>query len=273
MDTLADSRRSGFTLAPEAATENMRRVINKYVPDAQVLETAREIFARGWRTIKLYFMIGHAGETEEDVRAIAALARAVQAEGRAFHGNKTQVNVGVSTFVPKPHTPFQWVPLAPREHVEAKQALLRRELRGRGLKLSWNDYDETLLEAFLSRGDRRLGAVIERAWRHGARFDAWQEHHKPDVWVEAFEAASLSPGFYVYRERALDEVFPWDHISTGVKKPYLVEDYKMAQAGEIRLDCREQCFACGILPEFIPLRRETPVEAWRCPPVSRQRTR
>ncbi|MBN1284024.1 MAG: TIGR03960 family B12-binding radical SAM protein [Anaerolineae bacterium] len=273
MDGLADSRRGGFTLAPEAATEHMRSVINKYVPDAEVLETAREIFARGWRTIKLYFMIGHAGETEEDVRAIAELARAVLAQARPFHGKKAQVNVGVSTFVPKPHTPFQWVPLAAREDVEAKQALLRRELHGPGLKLSWNDYDETRLEAFLSRGDRRVGAVIEEAWRRGARFDAWQDCHKPGAWAEAFEAVGLDPGFYLYRQRALDEVFPWDHISPGVKKAYLVEDYLMAQRAETRADCREQCFACGILPEFIPLRRETPVEAWRCPPVSRQRRR
>jgi radical SAM family uncharacterized protein len=271
MDALAGSRRSGFTLAPEAATEHMRNVINKSVPTQQVLDTAREIFARGWRTIKLYFMIGHANEALDDVRAIAALTKAVLAQGRPVHGRKAQVNVGVNTFVPKPHTPFQWVPLAVREAVEAKQALLRRELRGRGLKLSWNEYDETLLEAVLSRGDRRLCTVIEGAWRRGARFDAWQGHQAPDVWAEAFAAAGLEVAFYVYRERALDEVFPWDHISPGVKKSFLVEDYLISRRGEVRADCRTHCYACGILPAFTTLRRETAAEAWGCPPVGQPR--
>lgn len=270
MDALEGSRKSSFTLAPEAATEHMRNVINKAVPTPQVLDTARAIYSRGWRTIKLYFMIGHPSETLADVQAIADLARAVLAQGRPFHGKNAQVNVGVSTFIPKPHTPFQWVSLDTRASVEAKQSLLRRELRGRGLKLSWNDYDETLLEAYLSRGDRRLGAVIAGAWRRGARFDAWQDHHQPDAWAEAFAEVGLSVEFYTHRPRPLDEVFPWDHISPAVKKPYIARDYLMSLEGETRVDCRNQCFACGILPTFIPLRRKTPVEAWECPPVSRQ---
>ncbi len=273
MDALEGSRKSSFTLAPEAATEHMRNVINKYVPTPQVLDTARAIYARGWRTIKLYFMIGHPSETLADVQAIADLAEAVLAQGRPFHGIKAQVNVGVSTFVPKPHTPFQWVSLDTRENVEAKQDLLQRALRGRGLKLSWNDYNETLLEAYLSRGDRRLGAVIEGAWRRGAHFDAWQDHHKPAAWAEAFAEAGLAIDFYTYRPRPLDEVFPWDHISPAVKKTYLARDYLMSQEGETRVDCRDQCFACGILPTFIPLRRETPAEAWECPPVTKREDR
>jgi radical SAM family uncharacterized protein len=248
MDALAGSRRGGFTLAPEAATERMRDIINKQIPDAQVLETASAVFSRGWRTLKLYFMIGHPGELDEDVHAIAELARAVLAEGRPFHGKKAQVNVGVSTFVPKPHTPFQWAVLAPREAVEAKQAILRQGMRGRGLKLNWNAYDETLLEAYLSRGDRRLGAVIEGAWRRGARFDAWHEHHAPGAWAAAFEAAGLDSDFYVYRERSPGEVFPWDHISSGVKKQFLLEEWEMSQRGETRPDCREGCYACGVMP-------------------------
>ncbi len=267
MDALKDTRRSGFTFAPEAATEKMRDIINKSVPDAQLLSTAREVYARGWLTIKLYFMIGHPSETLEDVQAIADLAKAVLAQGRPFHGNKAKVNVGVSTFVPKPHTPFQWVPVDRLEQIQAKQALLRRELQGPGLHLRWNHPEDTLLEAFLSRGDRRLSDVIERAWRLGTKFDGWQEHHNHAAWVQAFDEAGLSMDFYTHRARAEDEIFPWDHIDVAVKKSFLLEDYRMSQHGDTRQDCRNQCFACGILPKFRDTRMETPAEAWKCPPV------
>jgi radical SAM superfamily enzyme YgiQ (UPF0313 family) len=169
MDALQDTRRSGFTFAPEAATERMRDIINKSVPDEQVLTTAREVYLRGWLTIKLYFMIGHPSETLDDVQAIIDLAKAVLAEGYKVHGKKAKVNVGVSTFVPKPHTPFQWVAVDTLEQIRAKQNLLKQQLRGTGLALKWNKPEETLLEAFLSRGDRRLGAVIQRAWELGTK--------------------------------------------------------------------------------------------------------
>ncbi len=268
MDALGDARRGGFTFAPEAATEKMRDIINKSVPDEQLLATAREVYARGWRTIKLYFMIGHPSETLDDVGAIIDLAKAVLAEGHRLHGYKAKVNVGVSTFVPKPHTPFQWVPLDTLEQIRAKQDLLKRGLRGRGLQLRWNRPEETLLEAFLSRGDRRLGAVIRRAWELGTRFDAWQEHHDHAAWQRAFDEMGLDMAFYTHRPRAVEEVFPWDHIDIAVKKKFLVEDYLMSQRGETRIDCREQCFACGILPKFKGLRMEMPAEAWGCPPVT-----
>jgi len=267
LDALKDTRRGGFTLAPEAATEKMRRIINKFVPHQQVLDTAREIYTRGWRTIKLYFMIGHPEETLEDVQAIADLVRAVLAEGRKVHGNKASVNVGVSTFVPKPHTPFQWVSLDTPENIQAKQALLQQALRGHGLHLRWNDVEETLLEAFLSRGDRRLGAVIRRAWELGTRFDAWQDHYRAGAWRQAFADCGLDIRFYTHRPRSLDEVFPWDHLSIAVRKKYLQEDYLMSLEGETRVDCRNQCFACGILPRFKDVRAETPADAWECPPV------
>ena len=196
MDALKDNRRGGFTFAPEAATEHMRRVINKFIPTEQVLEAAREVFKRGWRTIKLYFMIGHPSETMEDVQAIVDLAKAVLREGRKIHGNHAQVNVGASTFIPKPHTPFQWVPLDDAENTLAKQALLKREMRGNGLKVSWTDPKESLLEAYLSRGDRRLGPVIYRAWQLGAKFDAWGEHHQHQAWTLAFEENGLDPNWY-----------------------------------------------------------------------------
>jgi radical SAM family uncharacterized protein len=267
-DGLLDGRRTGFTFAPEAATEKMRRIINKYIPTQQMLDTAREVFERGWRTLKLYFMIGHPSETLEDVEAIVELVRQVRAVGRQVHGGAARVNVGVSTFVPKPHTPFQWVSLDTLENTKAKQALLQRGLRGKGLKLSWSDPQETRLEALLSRGDRRLGRVIHRAWQLGARFDAWGEHFKPEAWWTALDEADLDLDFYTHRPRPMDETFPWDHIDVGVRKKYLAQDYLMSQRGETRVDCRERCFACGILPIFAELRQDTPVEAWECPEVT-----
>jgi hypothetical protein len=245
----------------------MRRRINKFIPDQQLLDTAHEVFARGWRTIKLYFMIGHPDETLEDVQAIADLATAVLKEGRKVHGKAAQVNVGCSTFVPKPHTPFQWVPLDSEESVRAKQALLKRQLRGPGLKLSWTEPEQTLLEAFLSRGDRRLGPVILRAWQLGAKFDAWDEHLDIGAWRQAFAEHGLDPEFYARRPRPMDELFPWDHIDIAVRKDFLGRDYMMSQEGKTRVDCREQCFACGILPTFKQTRMDTPAEAWECPPV------
>lgn len=273
MEALKDNRGGGFTLAPEAATEKMREIINKPVSTPQLLETAREIYARGWTTIKLYFMIGHPSESMEDVQAIADLCKAVLAEGRKVIGNRAKVNAGVSTFVPKPHTPFQWVPCDNIERIHEKQDLLKRELRGRGLKLNWNNPEETLLEAWLSRGDRRMAEVVYRAWQGGAKFDAWNEHFDYATWLSAFEQVGLDPAFYTHRSRPLDEVFPWEHLSTTVRKKFLTEDYLWSQRGQTRVDCRERCFACGILPTFADLRRENPGEAWQCPEVKNKRVR
>ncbi len=270
MDNLGDNRRGGFTLAPEAATEKMRRTINKYVTHEQLLETAAEIYRRNWRTIKLYFMIGHPTEEMEDVEAIIDLARQVLAVGRKFHGKKASVNVGVSTFIPKPHTPFQWEPMDQMSQIEAKLEMLQRELRGHGLRLRWNDPHESVFEGLLSRGDRRLSAVIERAWRLGAGFDAWADHFHQKAWQEAMEEERIDPAFYTHRRRTLDEVFPWEHIDIAVTKKFLAKDFLMSLEQETRIDCRHQCFACGILPKLKELRRETPLEAWQCPPV-RQR--
>lgn len=267
MDNLGDGRRGGFTLAPEAATEKMRNIINKYVSHEELLATAREIYRRDWRTIKLYFMIGHPLETMEDVQAIIDLARQVLAEGRKFHGKKASVNVGVSTFIPKPQTPFQWEPMDEVDQVYAKIDLLRNELRGAGLRLRWNEPKESLFEGYLSRGDRRMAEVVELAWRKGAKFDAWHEHYAEDAWQEALAEVGLDPCFYTHRKRTIDEIFPWEHIDIAVTKKFLTQDYLMSQAQETRIDCRHQCFACGILPKLKDLRRETAVEAWECPPV------
>jgi len=271
MDAIMGARRGGFTLAPEAATEKMRRIINKPVSTQQLLDTAREIYSRGWTTLKLYFMIGHPSENLEDVRAIVDLCKAVRAEGRKVIGNRTKVHAGVSTFVPKPHTPFQWVPCDTEENIRTKQNILRRELRGPGLKLTWNSPEETMLEAWLSRGDRRLSEVVFGAWKRGAKFDSWQDQLNHQAWTDAFDAAGLEPAFYTHRHRPLDEAFPWDHINTTVRKKFLAEDYLWSLRAETRVDCRDQCFACGVLPTFANLRRQNPGEIWQCPDVKSKR--
>jgi hypothetical protein len=206
----------------------------------------------------------------DDVAAIADLAMEVRAVGRRVMGRKSQVNVSVSTLVPKPHTPFQWVPLAAEADVRAQQGHLKENLRGPGLKLNWNNYQETLLEAVLSRGDRRLGAAILRAWQLGARLDGWSDQFKVEAWRQAFRETGLEIGFYTRRPRPLDEVFPWDHLDAGVTKRYLARDYQASLRGEIRLDCREQCYACGILTAFRDERAALPAQAWGCPPVESQ---
>jgi len=271
MDALQDTRRSGFTLAPEAATERMREIINKPVSTQQLLDTAAEIYQRGWHNLKLYFMIGHPSETIEDVQAISDLCKQVLAVGRKYVGKRAQVTAGVSTFVPKPHTPFQWVACDTVEQIKLKQDLLKQSLRGNGLKLNWNSPEDTLLEAWLSRGDRRMAEVIYQAWKRGAKFDAWKEFFQFDRWMEAFAAAGLEHAFYTHRERPIDETFPWEHISTAVRKKFLTEDYLWSLQGRTRVDCRERCFACGILPTFADMRRSHPGEVWQCPEVKSKR--
>ncbi len=269
MEGLKRSRATGFTLAPEAATERMRRIINKYIPDEQLIETSREIFKRGWTTIKLYFMIGHPAETLEDVQAIADLAHRVLDIGRQIVGGKAKVNVSVGTFVPKPQTSFQWVSVDTPEQINAKQDLLKQKLR-RGIKLSWTEPEDTFLEAFLSRGDRRLADVVYTAWKNGAKFDAWGDQRQYHIWMDAFAEHGLDPDFYTHRQRRVDEIFPWDHISTAVNKKFIFRDYQQSLEGEIRIDCREQCYACGILPTFNDLRYENPGKGWMCPEVKRK---
>ena len=271
MDKLREHYSGGFTLAPEAATERMRRIINKFIPDDEIIATTREIYRRGWTTVKLYFMIGHPSETLEDVQAITDLCKRVLSEGRKVAGWKVKLHAGVGTFVPKPQTPFQWVSVDTRENILAKQALLKRELRDRNIKLSWTDPDDTLLEAWLSRGDRRMAEVIYSAWRRGARFDAWTDGAKSVAWLGAFAEQGLDPAFYTHRPRRTDEVFPWDHISAAVRKNFLFQDFRQSLEGQIRVDCRLNCFACGILPTFSNLRRDHPGEGWKCPDVKTPR--
>lgn len=263
---IARGRYTGFTFAPEAGSDRMRAVINKTIPSRQVFDVAREVFDRGWQTIKLYFMIGLPGEEMEDVAAIAEMTKTVHTIGRRIHGRQAQVNVSVNTFVPKPHTPFQWVPLESTRSIRQKQALLRREIRGRGLKLDYTDPQASMLEAILARGDRRLGDVILRAWELGARFDAWDDQRDFGAWMRAFAKTGLDPDFYAYRERSAEEVLPWEVVSTGVRKRFLLAEYERSRRRETLADCREECHACGILAAF----RGDQSNRWRCPePESR----
>jgi hypothetical protein len=174
----------------------------------------------------------------------------VRAIGRHHQGKRTQVNVSLGTFVPKAFTPFQWLPLADEGSLQEKQELLRRGLREGGISFSWQDPRTTLLEAALSRGDRRLGQVIYRAWQLGAKFDAWDELFDEGFWWRAFAEAGLDPNFYARRERPLDEVFPWDHMDVGVRKEFLIEEYRRSLRGEPTMDCRQACIDCGVSDAF-----------------------
>jgi len=231
-------RKTGFTLAPEAATERLQRVINKIVPEEEVLSTAKKAFGAGWRLLKLYFMVGLPTEGEEDVKEILLLSRKVASRGG-------HVNVSVSTFVPKAHTPFQWERMIDLEEIAERHRLLKRELRGRRLRLKWHDPKMSFLEGVFSRGDRRLGAVLLEAHRRGCRFDGWTEHLKWPKWEEAFEAAGLDPKFYL-RERDEGEVLPWSHLKTEVKEDYLASERQKAYRGETTEECRPGCRRCGV---------------------------
>ncbi len=234
-------RRSSLTFAPEAGSERMRQVINKGVTEDDVLRTAETAFSHGWQSLKLYFMIGLPGENDEDIEAIVRLVRQVQGIGRRHRGK--QVSASIATFVPKAHTPFQWVPQA--ADVSAKQEYLRRSLRSS--KVGWGDPFASRLEAVLARGDRRLGAVLEGAWRRGARFDAWSEHLNREAWEQAFAAEGIDPAFYAYRARGENEVLPWEHLDIGVTKRFLWQEYQRSLLAEPTADCRDgNCAGCGL---------------------------
>jgi radical SAM family uncharacterized protein len=244
-------RKTGLTFAPEAGSERLRRVINKGVTADDLLRTAEAAYASGWLRIKLYFMIGLPTETMEDVLAIADLVKAVRSIGRRACGQRVHVGVSVNTFVPKPHTAFQWLPLADRAQICERQSALRDALHERGIELSWSDESTTWLESILSRGDRRLGRVVLRAWELGARFDAWGELFQPELWRQALAEAGLDPEFYLSRQRSAHEVLPWSHIDTGVTPDLLRDEYQHALAGEPSVNCREGCLSCGVRETFL----------------------
>ncbi len=247
MDFLASHKKTGLTFAPEAGSERLRRIINKDVSEDELLKTAAAAFDRGWTGLKLYFMLGLPGENMDDIEDIINLVDKVRTAGRMAKGRTPQIRVNLSTFVPKPHTPFQWVAQESEESLNSKHELLRQGLRRKGVKLSWQEPEVSLLEAALSRGDRRLGKVIYRAWKLGCVFDSWGEHFNYENWLRAFEEAGLEPSFYAQRQRSLDELLPWAHIDVGVTTAFLKREYQHSLEGGKTGDCRiEACNACGL---------------------------
>jgi radical SAM family uncharacterized protein len=244
-------RKSGLTFAPEAGTERLRQVINKNVTEDDLLKAVGAAFRLGWDSVKLYFMIGLPTETDDDVAGIARLAEKVRQRHREVRpGRGLRMAVSCASFVPKAHTPFQWQGQAERADLARRQELLRRSLPRR-IKLSWHDVEQSLVEAALARGDRRQGAAVERAYRLGCRFDAWDEHFRFDLWAQAFQQSGLDMAWYANRQRHPDEVLPWDHIDSGVSKEYLWEEREAAFRGESTADCRQgSCTACGVCATF-----------------------
>jgi radical SAM family uncharacterized protein/radical SAM-linked protein len=256
MDQILRVRKTGFTLAPEAGTSRLRNVINKGVEEDGLFEAVRHLSERGWRSVKLYFMIGLPTETEEDLRAVADLSRRLR-------GGSIHINTSVSTFVPKGHTPFQWEPQIPLADILEGHALLRSELREHRIRLKWQDPGMSLLEGAFARGDRRLSRVLIEAHRLGCRFDGWGECFQFDVWEKAFESCGLSMEFYANRRRAFSEVLPWDHIDSGINKEFLLREWEKGTRGETSslcgLESCEGCGACGRNGASLQLKRNTSV--------------
>jgi len=245
LDEVKRVRKTGFTLAPETGNDGLRKVVNKPLTNDEVLSTVREVYRAGWNLVKLYFMVGLPGEREDDVKDIIDLAK--EAAGLSKRpGRKGGLNISVSTFVPKSHTPFMWAKQLPLGEGRRRIELVRNALKGKTIRVKWNHPEMSWLEGIFARGDRRLSRVLIRAWRRGARFDAWGEHYDMDLWREAFKRSNLDPEFYLYRERSLSEVLPWHHIKSGVKDAYLKEEWLKAQKGETTPDCREGCLNCGV---------------------------
>jgi radical SAM-linked protein len=245
IDEIRKVRKTGFTLAPEAGSERMRRVVNKGITEADLLETAYNVYRAGWRTIKLYFMIGLPGETHDDVQQIAVLARQVKDQAKRS-GNPGEVNVAVSTFVPKAHTPFQWEPQISTDETLGLQYLLHTELKKRKLHFKWQDAPLSFMEGVFARGDRRLAPVLKRAVELGCRFDGWREHFSLEKWLAAFVDCGIQPEWYL-RRRELDEVLPWSHIDAGVSNGFLLKERERAIGEAATEDCRNgACGACGV---------------------------
>ncbi|MEW5954353.1 MAG: TIGR03960 family B12-binding radical SAM protein [Bacillota bacterium] len=246
-------RKATLTFAPEAGTQRLRDVINKGVTGEDLLEAVSSAFSAGWHGVKLYFMIGLPTETDEDIEGIARLARLVVEAGerRCRSKGRLKVTVSVSSFVPKSHTPFQWEPQDSMAELRRKQQLLREKLRHRRIVFNYHDPGVSFLEAVLARGDRRLGDVLEEAWRRGARFDGWTEMFDYKRWQEAFDALGINPESYARRRFGYDDVLPWDHIDAGVSRKYLVQEHRQALEVKTTPDCRQgRCPGCGLCPNL-----------------------
>ena len=248
MERVQHVRKSGLTFAPEAGTQRLRDAINKNVTEEDLLRSCRTAFSGGWSSVKLYFMLGLPTETDEDVLGIADLAEKVYKTWKEVTPNPRRgVTITVSTawFVPKPHTAFQWEPQITMEEYQRRVKLLREHMKGRSIKYNWHDSQTSFLEAVFARGDRKVADVIETAWRHGAKFDAWSEYFDFDRWLAAFEACGVDPAFYANRTREQDELLPWDVTSVGVTKNFLWRERERAYEAVITPDCRVQCTGCG----------------------------
>lgn len=249
-------RKTGLTFAPEAGTQRLRDVINKNVTEADLMSVAEAAFSSGWRRLKLYFMISLPTETDEDVVAIPALASRVANVARRMGVRNITIGVGVSPFVPKPHTPFQWCAQDPLAEIERKTKLLRDSCRDKAVQLRFNRSAPSQLEGVLARGDRSVAEAIEGAWRAGAKYDAWDEGFSHSRWLAAFEAAGVSVHQTAERRRTLAEALPWDHIDCGVSKAYLKSEWRRAQAAQLTEDCHfGPCTLCAACERFLPAAR------------------
>ena len=248
MERLQKGRKTGLTFAPEAGTQRLRDAINKNLTEEDLLESCRRAFAGGYSAVKLYFMLGLPTETDEDVLGIADIAAHVMHAWRESALNKTRgvrITVSTSWFVPKPHTAFQWEPQIPIEEYERRVKLLREAMNTKSVTYNWHPSPTSFMEAVISCGDRRLGKVIETAWRKGETLSAWEDYFDLNRWMEAFEECGLDPHFYANRRRSEDEILPWSMISCGVAPGSLKREHALSYEGVTTPDCRTHCNACG----------------------------
>ena len=248
MERLQKGRKTGLTFAPEAGMQRLRDAINKNLTEEDLLESCRRAFAGGYSAVKLYFMLGLPTETDEDVLGIADIAAHVMHAWRESALNKTRgvrITVSTSWFVPKPHTAFQWEPQIPIEEYERRVKLLREAMNTKSVTYNWHPSPTSFMEAVISCGDRRLGKVIETAWRKGETLSAWEDYFDLSRWMEAFEECGLDPHFYANRRRSEDEILPWSMISCGVAPGYLKREHALSYEGVTTPDCRTHCNACG----------------------------
>ena len=248
MEKLQKVRKSGLTFAVEGGSQRLRDAINKNVTEEDLLNTCRIAFAGGWNSVKLYYMLGLPTETDEDIIGIAKMADEVLHCWRLYAKNKNRgvkITISTSCFIPKPHSPFQWEAQISIEEYLRRVNLLRASITARNVTYNWHDAETSLIEAVLSRGDRRVADAIERVWRDGGRLDAWTDYFSFERWMKAFDESGLDPAFYANRERPSDELLPWDMIDVGVRKEHLVRERERAYRSELTPDCRHQCAACG----------------------------
>ena len=250
MEKLQKVRKSGLTFAVEGGSQRLRDAINKNVTEEDLLHTCAIAFAGGWNTVKLYYMLGLPTETDEDIVGIADMAGRILHCWRENAKNKNRgvkITVSTSCFIPKPHSPFQWEAQISREEYLRRVNLLRASINSRSVVYNWHDADTSVVEAVLSRGDRRLGPVLEEVWRNGGRLEAWTDYFRFDRWMEALDKFSLSAAFYAERERSVDEILPWDMIDVGVRKAHLIHEREMCYQSALSPDCRHSCMGCGAL--------------------------